>query len=100
MPETLESALLKKKAKKLRKETGDPNYRTLEELESPPFSQMMATALWRPLVMLFSEPILAFMTMCTVFITLVFDLELTLQSDLSFIYSILCEHFILFFFGY
>ncbi|KAJ3827584.1 major facilitator superfamily domain-containing protein [Lentinula raphanica] len=68
MPETLASALLKKKAKKLREETGDPNYRTLEELEGPSFGHMMATALWRPLQMLFTEPILAFMTIYLSFI--------------------------------
>lgn len=61
MPETLGSAILKKKAKALREETGDKNYRTLEELESPPLSKMMITALW----ILFTEPVLAFMTICT-----------------------------------
>ncbi|KAJ3813262.1 major facilitator superfamily domain-containing protein [Lentinula lateritia] len=68
MPETLASALLKKKAKKLRQETGNSNYRTLEELEGPSFGELMKTALWRPLEMLFTEPILAFMTIYLSFI--------------------------------
>ncbi|KAK7047320.1 hypothetical protein VNI00_006551 [Paramarasmius palmivorus] len=68
MPETLATALLRKKAKKLREETGDDKYRTIEELESPPFKEMMKTALGRPLVMLFTEPILAFMTIYLSFV--------------------------------
>ncbi|ESK92459.1 mfs polyamine transporter [Moniliophthora roreri MCA 2997] len=68
MPETLATTLLRKKAERLRRETGDDKYRALEELESPPFKEMMKTALSRPLVMLFTEPILAFMTIYLSFV--------------------------------
>ncbi|KAF5389508.1 hypothetical protein D9757_004190 [Collybiopsis confluens] len=54
IPETL---------RRLRKETGDQNYKALEELETRSFSQIITTALCRPMVMLFTEPILAFMTL-------------------------------------
>ncbi len=36
IPETLASILLRRKAEKLRKSTGDESYRTLEELERVP----------------------------------------------------------------
>ncbi|KAF5368931.1 hypothetical protein D9758_002914 [Tetrapyrgos nigripes] len=68
MPETLATALLSKKAKKLRESTGDQSYRSLEELGRPPFSETMKIALSRPLVMLFTEPIMAFMTLYLSFI--------------------------------
>ncbi|KAK7462843.1 hypothetical protein VKT23_007419 [Stygiomarasmius scandens] len=68
MPETLATALLTKKAKNLRKSTGDSSYRSLDELERPPFIEIMKVALSRPLVMLFTEPILAFMTFYLSFI--------------------------------
>ncbi|THV06107.1 MFS polyamine transporter [Dendrothele bispora CBS 962.96] len=68
MPETLATVLLTKKAKNLRKTTGDSSYRSLDELGRPPFIQIMKVALSRPLVMLFTEPILAFMTLYLSFI--------------------------------
>jgi len=64
IPETLAPVLLRRKAEKLRKETGDDSYRTIEELESLPFSEKMKIALFRPLVMLFTEPIVIFMSIC------------------------------------
>ncbi|TFK32293.1 MFS polyamine transporter [Crucibulum laeve] len=62
IPETLAPILLRKKAAKLRKDTGDDKYRTLEELESLPFSESLKIALIRPFIMLFCEPIVLFMS--------------------------------------
>lgn len=64
IPETLASTLLKRKAQKLRKDTGDKSYRTLEELDHRTFSETLKVALFRPLVMLFTEPIVFYMTCC------------------------------------
>jgi hypothetical protein len=64
IPETLAPVLLRRKAEKLRKDTGDDTYQTLEELERLPFSETLKIALVRPLVMLFTEPIVIFMSIC------------------------------------
>lgn len=64
IPETLAPVLLRRKAEKLRKDTGDDSYQTLEELERLPFSETLKIALVRPLVMLFTEPIVIFMSIC------------------------------------
>lgn len=70
IPETLAPVLLKQKAKKLRAETGDDNYRTLEEMEHHSLSDTVKVALGRPLVMLFTEPIVFYMTCCTFSMTI------------------------------
>jgi hypothetical protein len=64
MPETLAPVLLRNKAEKLRKDTGDDKYRSLEELEKKPLSESIKIALVRPLVMMFTEPIIIFMSFC------------------------------------
>jgi len=64
IPETLAPVLLRKKAEKLRKETGDQSYRTVEELERLPFAETLKIALFRPILMLFQEPIVIVMTCC------------------------------------
>lgn len=67
IPETLAPVLLKVKAENMRKETGDDSYRTLAELEHRTLSQTIKIALLRPLDMLFTEPIVLFMTCCKPF---------------------------------
>ncbi|KAL0579081.1 hypothetical protein V5O48_002923 [Marasmius crinis-equi] len=57
IPETLAPVILRKKAAKLRKETGDNSYKTLEELERKPFAETLWIALCRPIIMLLTEPI-------------------------------------------
>lgn len=64
IPETLAPVLLRRKAQKLRKNTGVQEYRTLEELERKPFSETLKIALVRPFIMLFKEPIVTFMSFC------------------------------------
>ncbi|KAF8996139.1 MFS polyamine transporter [Cyathus striatus] len=48
-PETLAPVILKKKAAKLRKETGDDTYRTIEELERPPLTETLKLAIFNVL---------------------------------------------------
>ncbi|KAK1232772.1 hypothetical protein PQX77_004097 [Marasmius sp. AFHP31] len=57
IPETLAPVILRKKAAKLRKETGDNSYTTLEELERKPLTTTLWAALSRPIIMLMTEPI-------------------------------------------
>ncbi|KAK4703685.1 hypothetical protein P7C70_g2532, partial [Phenoliferia sp. Uapishka_3] len=53
MPETLSSVLLKKKADRLRKETGDNTLRTQAEVDHIPFGDRMKVALIRPFILMF-----------------------------------------------
>ncbi|TFK19031.1 spermine transporter [Coprinopsis marcescibilis] len=68
IPETLAPVILRRKAEKLRKETGDSTYQTLEELERLPFNQTLQIALVRPFVVLFTEPIVIFMSIYLSFV--------------------------------
>ncbi|RDB29863.1 hypothetical protein Hypma_013845 [Hypsizygus marmoreus] len=68
IPETLAPVLLRRKAEKLRKETGDPSYQSLAELEHEPFSTTLKIAVARPLVMLFTEPLILLFTIYLSFI--------------------------------
>jgi len=62
VPETHAGILLKKRAKKLRKETGDSRYRSLNELKIREFKEVAKTSLLRPFVLL-SELIVFLLTM-------------------------------------
>ncbi|KAJ7457263.1 MFS polyamine transporter [Mycena galericulata] len=64
IPETLAPVLLRRKAVALRKLTGDEKYRSLAELDHTPFSTTLKVALLRPIVMLFTEPVVLFMSFC------------------------------------
>ncbi|KIW24637.1 uncharacterized protein PV07_10341 [Cladophialophora immunda] len=57
VPETYAPILLDKRAKKLRKETGDSRYVTERDLDMRPLTQQLAIFLLRPLQLLFLEPI-------------------------------------------
>jgi multidrug resistance protein len=62
VPETHSPTILKRRAKKLRKVTGDSRYRTLAELKPRTFKETMKTSLLRPFVLL-TELIVFFVTM-------------------------------------
>ncbi|KAG6809193.1 hypothetical protein H0H92_001192 [Tricholoma furcatifolium] len=68
VPETLASVILRRKAERLRKETGDDSYRTLAELERLPFSETLKIAIMRPITMMFMEPIVLFMSIYLSFV--------------------------------
>ncbi|KAI0705905.1 MFS general substrate transporter [Cytidiella melzeri] len=71
MPETYAPVILKRRAARLRKETGDENIRTEQELFKVPFAQMMADTLIRPFQMLLTEPILLLLSL---YIALIYGL--------------------------
>lgn len=60
MPETYGPAILKKRAKKLRKETGDPNIFAPSELEKQDLWELVAVVLTRPIRMFLFEAIVLF----------------------------------------
>ncbi|KAJ7606621.1 MFS polyamine transporter [Roridomyces roridus] len=62
IPETLASVILRRKAATLRKSTGDDKYQSLSDMNRVPFVQTLKVALLRPLVMLFMEPVVLFMS--------------------------------------
>ncbi|KAI9364197.1 major facilitator superfamily domain-containing protein [Pilaira anomala] len=63
IPETYHPILLAKRAKRMRKETGDPSYVTVEEEFPVPISELVKANLVRPFVMLATEPILMLMSL-------------------------------------
>ena len=60
VPETFAPTLLKRRARKLRKETGDDKYVTEEELDKRPLSQRIQVFIFRPFQLLFRELIVLF----------------------------------------
>lgn len=62
---------MKKKAQRLRKETGDDSYNTRAEMDRLPFSTTLKVALTRPLIMMVTEPIVLFFSFCVYFFFLV-----------------------------
>lgn len=63
VPETYAPILLSRRAKKLRASTGDNKYTTEKELDPRPFSQQLKIFLFRPLQLLFREPIVFFLSL-------------------------------------
>lgn len=57
LPETYSVVLLRRRAEKLRKVTGDEGYMTEQERYKKPFSEVLKASMIRPLVILFAEPI-------------------------------------------
>ncbi|KAL7409823.1 major facilitator superfamily domain-containing protein [Mrakia frigida] len=58
LPETYAVVLLRRRAEKLRKETGDQGFMTQQERFKKPVNEVIKTSLLRPLVLLFTEPII------------------------------------------
>lgn len=94
IPETFAPVILKRRAAKLRKETGDKNICTEQELFKVPFAQMMQDTLVRPFrmsfsvmlsplaltmvsEMLFTEPILLLLSM---YIALIYGLLVSILT--------------------
>ncbi len=68
VPETYAPVLLKRRAARLRKETGDPNIITEQETVKLSFGAIVRTSLIRPVVMILTEPVLDLMCMYIVLI--------------------------------
>ena len=60
LPETYAPVILKQRAKKLRKETGNPNIVAPRDLDERSMKQTLAINLSRPFYMLVREPIVLF----------------------------------------
>lgn len=63
VPETYTPTLLAKRAKKLRKETGDDKYVTEEDIDKRPMAQRLRVFLLRPFQLLFRELIVFFISL-------------------------------------
>ncbi|KZT53948.1 MFS multidrug transporter [Calocera cornea HHB12733] len=63
VPETYAAALLLKRAKKLRKETGDDSHVTEQEIDPRPTGERLRLFLLRPFQLLFLEPIVLFLSL-------------------------------------
>ncbi|EAW08784.1 MFS transporter [Aspergillus clavatus NRRL 1] len=68
VPETYAPVILKRRAKKLRKETGNPNIITEQERVKLSFMEIVRTSLIRPVTMILTEPVLDLMCMYIVLI--------------------------------
>ena len=80
VPETYAPVILKRRARKLRKETGDPNIVTEQELFKVPLSQMLVDTLIRPFGMLATEPILLLLSL---YIALIYGLLVSFSARFS-----------------
>lgn len=68
IPETYAPVILKRRAAKLRKETGNPSIITEQEKVKLTFSEIIKTSLIRPITMIMTEPVLDLMCMYIVLI--------------------------------
>ena len=68
LPETYAPVILKRRAAKLRKETGDPNIITEQEKVKLTFGDIIRTSLIRPITMILTEPVLDLMCLYIVLI--------------------------------
>ncbi|TBU45176.1 MFS general substrate transporter [Dichomitus squalens] len=71
IPETFAPTLLRRRAHRLREETGDPNITTEQELFEASLSEIITETLLRPFQMIVTEPILLLMSM---YIALIYGL--------------------------
>ncbi len=62
LPETYAPVLLRRRAAKMRKETGDPSFMTEQERNKRSLKEIIKVSLFRPMEMLFMEPIILFIT--------------------------------------
>lgn len=68
IPETYAPVILKRRAKRLRAETGNPNIMTEQEAENLSLSELLRTVLVRPITMMLTEPVLDLMNLYIVLI--------------------------------
>lgn len=63
LKESRGSALLSRRAKKLRKETGDDRYRSPDELEMPSLKELLKASTTRSAIMIVKEPVVLFFSL-------------------------------------
>ncbi|KAI0464704.1 spermine transporter [Komagataella kurtzmanii] len=71
IPETYQPVILKNRAKKLRMELNNPNIMTEQEANPLTFKELVVTCLYRPLMFVFTEPVL---DMMCVYVCLIYSL--------------------------
>lgn len=80
IPETFAPVILKRRAAKLRKQTGDLNIVTEQEIYKVSFADMLQDTLVRPFAMLITEPILLLLSL---YIALIYGLLVRLLTTVS-----------------
>lgn len=80
--ETFAPRILKIRAQKLRKTTGDPSYQTEEEKQNKTLSQSLRISLVRPFRLLFTQPIIQVLALYMAYIYGLMYLMLSTFSDL------------------
>lgn len=83
-PETYPPVLLKWKSEHLRRVTGDQRYRAEVEILDEPFSARIKRALYRPFLLIFSEPILILLT---VYVSIVYLILFTFLDGYNYIFA-------------
>ncbi|KAK4561157.1 hypothetical protein LTR86_005112 [Recurvomyces mirabilis] len=86
MRETYAPTLLERKAKKLRKETGNPNLRSKLAIDLPP-QQLFVQAIARPMKLMFLSPICALMSL---YMAIVYAIMYLLFTTFTFVFE---EHY-------
>lgn len=83
-PETYAPTLLKWKATRLRQLTGDDRYKAEIEIRYVSFFQRLGTALYRPFVLTFSEPIIILIAL---YLTVIYIILFTFLNAYTFIFT-------------
>ena len=82
-PETYAAVLLKWKARHLRQLTGDHRYRAEIEIRDESFKKRLSTALYRPFVLTFSEPIIILIAL---YLTVIYIILFTFLNGYTFVF--------------
>ena len=83
-PETYAPILLKWKAAKLRELTGDDRYKAEVEIREQSFLQRLMTALYRPFLLTFTEPIIMLVAL---YLTVIYIILFTFLNGYTFIFT-------------
>lgn len=83
-PETYGALLLQRKAKALRQHTGDQRYKAPLEMSTEPFRKRMVTALYRPFLWSYTEPIVLLMSL---YLTIIYIILFTFLEGYVYIFG-------------
>lgn len=84
LPESYSPVMLKWKAAHLRSLSGDSRYQSKLEIDNSSFSSMLATALGRPFVLTFTEPIVF---LVAIYLTVIYVILFTFLNGYTFIFT-------------
>jgi hypothetical protein len=83
-PETYPNTLLRWRAAHLRKVTGDSRFRAQAEIRSRTFIQRLSTALYRPFLLTFTEPIICLVAL---YLTVIYIVLFTFLDGYNYIFA-------------